>query len=145
MSPTVQITSEQLKVIIEDEMKTNQGSRAVEKQLDGEEVRNPDNTGSVLSTVLNTTNNKFEHECLHEVVRLLNAHSNRQSTHDCVPGHKYSIPGLPSTMFLAHQVSATWFSVRRWVSDADKPGALLVDEMGLGKTFTTVAAAILCK
>jgi hypothetical protein len=35
--------------------------------------------------------------------------------------------------------------VRRWVWDADVPGALVADEMGLGKTFTSVAAAMICK
>jgi hypothetical protein len=38
-----------------------------------------------------------------------------------------------------------WFIVRRWVSDADMPGALVADEMGLGKTFTLVAVGMLCK
>jgi SNF2 family DNA or RNA helicase len=37
------------------------------------------------------------------------------------------------------------FIVRRWVWNADIPGALVLDEMGLGKTFTSVAAARLCK
>jgi len=146
MSPSAQMTSEQLKESIEDEKKTDQGSREDQEQVeDGEEVLDPDNTSSVLSTVLNTINIKFEHECLDEAVRLLNAHRIRQSTDDRVPGHKYSIPGLPGTKFLAHQVWATWFIVRRWVWDADMPGALVADEMGLGKTFTSVAAAMLCK
>jgi hypothetical protein len=96
-----------------------------------------------LSTVLNTINNKFEHECLDEVVRLLNVHPIRQSTDDHVPGHMYSIPGLPGTKFLAHQVWAIWFIMRRWVWDADMSGALVADEMALGKTFTSVAAAML--
>jgi hypothetical protein len=146
MSPSAQLTSEQLKEIIEDEMKTDQGSREVQEQVeDGEAVLDPDNTSSVLSTVLNTINNEFEHECLDEAVRLLMAHPICQSTDDRVPGHKYSIPGLPGTKFLAHQVWAIWFIVRRWVWDADMPGALVADEMGLGKTFTSVAAAMLCK
>ena len=89
MSPSAQLTSEQLKEIIEDEMKTDQGSREVPEQVeDGEAVLNPDNTSSVLSTVLNRINNEFEHECLDEAVRLLNAHPIRQSTDDRVPGHK---------------------------------------------------------
>jgi hypothetical protein len=46
---------------------------------------------------------------------------------------------------LAHQVSAIWFIVRRWVSDADMPEALVADELGLGKTFTLVADAMFCK
>jgi len=101
---------------------------------DGEEVLDPDNTSSVLSTVLNTINNEFEHECLDEAVRLLNAHLIRQSTDNHVPGHKYSIPGLLGTKFLAHQVWAIWFIMRRWVWDGDMPVALVADEMGLGKT-----------
>jgi len=67
------------------------------------------------------------------------------TTHDQVRGHKYSIPGLPGTKFLAHQVWAIWFLVRRCVWDTDLPGALVADEMGLGKTITSVAAAMLCK
>jgi len=63
MSPSAQLTLEQLKEIIEDEKKTNQGSREVQEPVeDGEEVLDPDNTSSVSSTVLNTINNKFEHK-----------------------------------------------------------------------------------
>jgi hypothetical protein len=146
MNPSAQLTSEQLKEMIEDEMKTYQGLREVQEQVeDGEAVLNPDNTSSVSSTVLNTINNKFEHQCLDEAVRLLNAHLIRQSPDDRVPGHKYLIPGLPGPKFLAHQVWAIWFIVRCWVWDADMPGALVADEMGLGKTFTSVAAAKHCK
>jgi len=112
---------------------------------DGKEVLDPDNSISGLSTVFNTINNKFEHKCLYEAVRLPNAHPIRQSTEDHVPGHKYSIPGLPGSEFLAHQVWAIWCIMRRWVWDADMPGALVADDMGLGKTFTSVAAAMLCK
>jgi len=74
MSPYAQLTSEQLKEIIEDEKKTNTGAREVQEQVDGKEAFDPDNTCSVLNTVPNTINNKFEHECLDEAVRLLNAH-----------------------------------------------------------------------
>jgi len=127
-------------------MKTDQGAREVQEQVeDGEEVLDPDNTSSVLSTVFNTINNEFEHECLDEAVRLLNAYPIRQSADDRVPGHKYSTPGMPGTKFLAHQVWAIWFIVTRWVWDADMPGALVADEMGLGMTFTSVAAAMICK
>jgi len=85
MSPSAQLTSEQLKEIIEDEKQTDQGSREVQEQVeDGQEVLDPDNTSSVLSTVLNTFNNEFEHKCLDEAVRLLNAHPIRQSTDDRV-------------------------------------------------------------
>jgi hypothetical protein len=113
--------------------------------VDGEEDLDPENTNSVLNTVVNTINNQFEHECLEEAVRLLNAHPIHQSIDDCVPGHKYSIPGLSGTQLLAHQVWAIWFIVRRWVRDANMPGALVADEIGLGKTVTTVAAAMICK
>jgi len=89
MSASAQITLEQLKGIIEDEKKTDQGAREVQEQVDGMENLNPDNTSSVLNTILNTINSEFENECLDEAVRLLNAHPIRQSTDDRVPGHKY--------------------------------------------------------
>jgi len=145
MSPSAQLTSEQLKEMIEHIMKTDQSATEVQEQVDGEEVLDPDNTSSVLSTVLNTINNEFEHECLDEAVRLLNVHPICQSTDDHVPGHKYSIPGLPGTQYLAHPLWAIWFIVRRWVREAEIPGALVANEMGLGKTFTPVAVAMLCK
>jgi hypothetical protein len=78
-------------------------------------------------------------------VRLLNAHPIRQLIDDPVPGDKYSIPALPGTQFLVHQVSAIWFIVRRWGWHADMPGALVADKMGLGKIFISVAAAMICK
>jgi len=146
MSPSAQLTSERLKEIIEDEKKTDKSAREVQEQgVDGVEVLNPANTSSVVNTVLSTINNEFEHECLDETVRLLNAHPICQSSDDQVPGHKYSIPGLPRTKFLAQQVWAIWFIMRRWVWDADMPGALVADKMGLGKTFTSVAVAMICK
>jgi hypothetical protein len=146
MSPSAQLTSEQLKEIIEDEKNSDKDASEVREQVeDGEEVLDPANTSSVLNTVLSTINNEFEPKCLDEAVRLLYAHSICQSTYDRVPGHKYSIPGLPGTKFLAHQVWAIWLIMRRWVWDGDMPGALVADEMGLGKTFTSVAAAMLCK
>jgi len=105
MSPTTQLTPEQLEEIIEDKQNTYQGAREVQEQVeDGEEVLDPANTSSVLNTVLNTINNEFEHECLEEAVRLLNAHPICQATDDRVPGHKYSIPGLPGTRFLVRQI-----------------------------------------
>jgi len=48
-------------------------------------------------------------------------------------------------MFLMHQVWAIWFIMRRWVWDADMPGASVADEMGLWMTFISVAAAMICK
>jgi hypothetical protein len=90
MSSSAQIKSEQLKEIIEDEMKTDQCGRDVQEQVDdGEEVLNPKNTSSALSTVVNTIKNEFEQEYLDEAVRLLNAHPICQSPDDHVPGHKY--------------------------------------------------------
>jgi len=146
MSPSAQLTSKQLKENIEDEKNTDKGAREVEEQVqDGEEVLNPDNSSSVLNTVVDTINKELEHRCLDEAVRLPNAHPICQSTVDCVPGHKYSIGGLPGTKFVVHQVWATSFIVRRWVSDSDMPGALVADEMGLGMTVIPVAAAIISK
>jgi hypothetical protein len=112
--------------------------------VDAEDL-DPDNTYSVLHTVLNTINNEFEQKSLEGAVRLLNAHPIRLSIDDRVPGHKYSIPGLPGTKFLVYKVWAIWLIVRRWVWDADMPGALVADEIGLGRTFTSVAAPIICK
>ena len=90
MSPSAQLTSEQLKEIIEDEKNTDKDAREVQEQVeDGEEVLDPANTSSVLNTILSTIKNEFEHECRDEAVRLLNAHSILQSTDDCVPCHKY--------------------------------------------------------
>jgi hypothetical protein len=61
MSPSAQLILEQLKEIIEDEKKNNASAREDQKQVeDGEEVLNPHNTSSVLSTVINTINNQFE-------------------------------------------------------------------------------------
>jgi hypothetical protein len=63
MRPSVQLTLGQLKDNIEHVKKTDQSAWEVQEQVeDGEEVLNPDNTSSVLSTVLNTINNEFEHE-----------------------------------------------------------------------------------
>ena len=57
-------------------------------QVDSEEDLYPENTNSVMNTVLNTINNKFEHKCLDEAVRLLNAYPIPQSIDDPVPGPK---------------------------------------------------------
>jgi len=107
MSPSAQLTSEPLKEIIEDEMKPAQDLREVQEQVDGEGVLDTDNTGSVLSTALNTNTNRAEHECFDEAVRLLNAHPIRQSSDDQVQGHNNSIPGLPGTMFWVNLLLAT--------------------------------------
>jgi len=145
MSLSAHPTSEQLKEMIEDEKKTDQSSKEVQEEVDGEEDLDPVNSSSVLDTVVNTITNKFEHEWLEEAVRLLNAHPIRQSIDNRGPCHKDSIPGLPGMNFLAHQVSAIRFIGTRCVWDADMPGALVADEMELGKTFTSVAAAMICQ
>jgi hypothetical protein len=143
MSPSAQRTSGQLKEIIEDNRNTGKGAREVQEQVeDGEEILNPANTGSVLNTFCSTINHEFGHKCLDEAVRLLNGHPICQSTDDRVPDPKYSIPGMPRTKFLTHQVWAIWLLVRRWVWDADMQEALVADKMGLGKTFTSVAVAM---
>jgi len=94
MRPSAQLTSEQLKDIIQDKKKTDQGATEAQEQVDGEDVLDLADTSSVLNTVLNTINNEFEHECLAKAVSLLNARPLCQSTDDRVSGHKYSIPGL---------------------------------------------------
>jgi hypothetical protein len=146
MSRSAQLTSKQWKEIIEDKKHTGKDAREDQQQVeDGEEVLDPANPRSVLNTVLSAIKNKFEYVYVDEAVRQLNAHPIHQSPDDGVRGHKYSTPGLPGTIFLAHQVWATWFIVRRRVWDAVMPGALVADEMGLGKTLTSVVAAMLCK
>jgi len=110
MSLSAQHTSERLKEIIKDEKNTDKSACDVQEQVgDGEEVLDPENTSSVLNAVLNTINNEFEHECVDEAFRLLNARRIHQSTDDSVPARKYSIPDLPATKFfgapgLGHQV-----------------------------------------
>jgi len=90
MSLSALLTSEQLTQIIEDKKNMDKSAREVQEQVqDGEEVFDPENTSSVLNTVLNTINNEFEHECLDDAVRLLNARPIRQATDDRVPGCKY--------------------------------------------------------
>jgi len=141
MSPSAQHTTQLLKEIIEDEENTEQGARENQEHFDdSDEVLNQDNSISVLWTILNNIYNEFEHKYHHEAVRLLNTHPIHQSEVDHVRGHKYSIPGLLWTKFLAHQVWAFWVIVRRWDLDSDMPGALVADEMGLCMTFTSVAA-----
>jgi len=103
MSPSAQLTPKQLKEIIEDEKNTDKGATEVSEHVeDGEEVLDPANTSSALNMVLSVINNKFEHHCLDDAVRLLNAYSNYRYSDDHVPGHQSSIHGLPGTEFLAH-------------------------------------------
>jgi hypothetical protein len=98
MSPSTQLTSEQLKKSVQDDKKTDQGARNIQEEVEyGEGVLDSDNTISVLSTVLNTMSNEFKHQFLDAAVRLLNAHSIHPSIEDHVPDHKYSIPSLGGT------------------------------------------------
>jgi len=83
MSLSAQRTSEQQTGIIEDEKNMDKSAREVQGQVeDGEEVLDPENTSSVLNTVLITIDNKFQHECLDDAARLLNARPSCQSTDD---------------------------------------------------------------
>jgi len=52
---------------------TNVKWRFRSKWRNGEKGLDPENTSSILNTVINKINNKFENECLDEAVRLLNA------------------------------------------------------------------------
>jgi hypothetical protein len=66
-------------------MKTDQGARAVQGEMEaGEEVLDPENPSAVLSTVRNTINNQMEPNCLDKALRLPTAHPIRQSTQDYV-------------------------------------------------------------
>jgi hypothetical protein len=94
MSPSAQLTSEQLKEIIEYERMTYKDAREIQEQLDGEVVLIPANSDLVLCSVLNTINNEFVHECLEAGLSLLNAHAVCQSIDDRVPHHKNLIPRL---------------------------------------------------
>jgi len=74
MSTLVEHTSEQLNGIIVEEKRMNQCSRVVPKQVDAEEALDPDNSSSVMNSVLNTTDNKFNNKRFLEIVWLRNAH-----------------------------------------------------------------------
>ena len=82
---------------------------------------------------------------MEEAVALLGATSRLDAPADQMQGTKYLLEQFPSVTFLAHQIWAIWFIVRRWVFDVDLPGVLLADEMGLGKTFRVLAAALYAK
>ena len=94
MSISAHLNSVQLKEIIEHERKTNKATSEVQKHMeDGEGVLDPDNSISNLNTDLNIIDNKFDHECLDEVITLLNARPICQSNADWVPGSKYPTAG----------------------------------------------------
>jgi len=55
MSLCAQLPSRQLKEIIEDEKDTDRSAREVQERVEnGEEVLDPENTSSILNTLLNT-------------------------------------------------------------------------------------------
>jgi len=146
MSPSAQLTSEQLTEIIEDEKKTKNGAREVQKQVeDGAEVLNPENNSSVMHTVPNAINHKFEHKRLDWAARLLNTRPIQQSQTDQVPGNKCSVLGLSGTNFPVHQVCAILFIVSWWIWHSDMPEPLVADAMELGKPLSSVTAAMICK
>ena len=120
------------------------------KVLDGNsrfarEINFNDEPPGLDEALLTTLNNSFEHECLEEAVPLLRATSRPDAPADQIRGMKHLLKPFPSVAFLAHQIWAIWFIVRRWVYDVDLPGVLLADEMGHGKTFTVLAAALYVK
>jgi hypothetical protein len=67
-------------------MNTHQSARELQEQVEiGEKAPNSDDTSLVLNTVLNTINNKFEHNSPDKAVGLLNTYLIHQSTDNCVP------------------------------------------------------------
>jgi len=90
MSPSALLTLEQLKKISEDTMKTDKGAREVQEQVEnGEDVLDPDNSGWVMTVVLNTILHIFQLEHLEAAARLLNACSICHSKADLFLGHKH--------------------------------------------------------
>jgi hypothetical protein len=57
MTPSAQLTSDQLTEIIEDKQKTDKYVRTFQEQVDGKEDLDPDSISSLSETVLNTINN----------------------------------------------------------------------------------------
>jgi len=143
MSPSVQLSEEQLKEINEDDIMTYQLSREIHKHLDRKEILYLENSHSVLSSVLNSNDNKFQIECLEASIRLMNAYPISESKDNGNLGNMNSILGLPQVNFLAHRVWAIGFLIRRWVCDLDMPGVLVADETGLMMTFTSLPAPMI--
>jgi hypothetical protein len=107
MSFSVQITSKQLKEIIEDDTNTNKSAREVHEQVeDGSEVVDAANTCTGLSTVPDRIDNEFDDESLDEAVRWRNTHPISHSPDDRIPGCKLSIPGLSGTKSFVYHVWA---------------------------------------
>ncbi len=114
------------------------------RELRGDREQN-ESEGGVNKGLLKIMNNSLEHQCLEEAIFLLGAVARTDAPEDTIRGTKYKLKALPNVTFLAHQIWAIWFIVRRWVFDVDLPGVILADEMGLGKTFTVMAAALYAK
>jgi len=144
LSPSAELTFEQLNKIFEDEKQTDRCAWEVEGNIDGQEVLNPDNSSSQSITVLNWISNEFQYECLGEADRLLNVCPICQLNNVQFSGNEYSISGLPEMMSLLHQCLTMWSIVRRWVLYWDMPGALVTDDMALRKSFNLVAASMIC-
>jgi len=65
MSPSTEITCDQLKEIIDHEKNTGKCASEVQQQVeDGKDVLDQPNTSSVQDTAFNTINNEFEHKFL---------------------------------------------------------------------------------
>jgi len=94
MSRSVHLTLNELKSITEDEQKTDSGAREVDMQEVGEEVNNPDNSSSALSTILRTIDNIFEREWFDEAVTLPFANGICKSDNNQIQGNIYSVPHL---------------------------------------------------
>jgi hypothetical protein len=102
MSQSAQLALGPQNEIIEDEKKTEHGGREVQEPPDGAVDLNPVNATSVLNTVVNTINNKFECKSHDEAGRLGTAHLIPGSIDDGLPRHMYSFPGLSRMKFLVH-------------------------------------------
>jgi len=64
MGTSPQLTSEQLTEIDEDYKIVENGAREVQEQVEDDQENHPDNSSSVLNSVLNISNNKLEWQCL---------------------------------------------------------------------------------
>jgi len=74
MSLSAEVTSQQLKDFIEDNVNTHQHRREVQKKVDdGMDVINSDNSSLVVNNVVDIINNDVVSECLDDAVSLLNS------------------------------------------------------------------------
>jgi len=101
MSPAVEVASQQLEEMMEDNRKTDNCACDIPEQVqDGDNDLNPAISCSVLSAKLITIHNRFVSQSGEETVSLLIPCLNFQSIADQITGNKYLIPGLPGTEFL---------------------------------------------